>query len=84
MAVVWGAEMGPRDASTVGAGAVGLETGVAASDEVSADFFSRVGGVSVVECLPVVHGGIARNSSNVRTRGLQHFQPDHLSVYWVI
>lgn len=30
---------------------------------------------STVECLPVVHGGMARNSSNVRTRGLQHFQP---------
>lgn len=30
---------------------------------------------SVVECLPVVQGGIERNSSNVKTRGLQHFQP---------
>ena len=30
---------------------------------------------SIVECLPVVHGGISRNSSNVKTRGLQHFQP---------
>ena len=30
---------------------------------------------STVECLPVVHGGIERNSSKVRTRGLQHFQP---------
>jgi len=28
-----------------------------------------------VECLPVVHGGMARNSSKVRTRGLQHFHP---------
>ena len=27
-------------------------------------------------CLPVVQGGIERNSSKVRTRGLQHFQPD--------
>lgn len=35
-----------------------------------------VAGVSsTVECLPVVHGGIERNSSKVRTRGLQHFQP---------
>ncbi len=41
--------------------------------------FSRAGGRSVVECLPVVHGGIDRNSSNVRTRGLQHFQPVQLS-----
>lgn len=30
---------------------------------------------SIVECLPLVQGGIVRNSSNVRTRGLQHFQP---------
>lgn len=30
---------------------------------------------STVECLPVVQGGIVRNSSKVRTRGLQHFQP---------
>jgi len=28
-----------------------------------------------VLCLPVVHGGMERNSSKVRTRGLQHFQP---------
>jgi hypothetical protein len=35
---------------------------------------------STVECLPVVHGGMVKNSSNVRTRVLQHFQPaDHLS-----
>ena len=30
---------------------------------------------STAECLPVVHGGIERNSSKVRTRGLQHVQP---------
>lgn len=36
---------------------------------------SGAGVSSVVECLPVVQGGIERNSSNVRTRGLQHFQP---------
>ena len=30
---------------------------------------------STVECLPVVQGGMERNSSNVRTRGLQHVQP---------
>lgn len=34
------------------------------------------GGVSsTVECFPVVQGGIERNSSNVKNRGLQHFQP---------
>jgi hypothetical protein len=38
---------------------------------------SGVGVSSTSECLPVVQGSIARNSSNVRTRGLQHFQPIH-------
>lgn len=39
------------------------------------------GGVSsIVECLPVVQGGIDRNSSKVRTRGLQHFQPIHSAI----
>lgn len=31
-----------------------------------------------MECTPVVQGGIERNSSKVRTRGLQHFQPEAL------
>ena len=69
----WGAETGPRDASGVGVDGL-LETGVAAS-EGSTAFFSSVGGMSVVECLPVVHGGMFMNSSKVRKRGLQHFQP---------
>jgi hypothetical protein len=30
---------------------------------------------STVEWCPVVQGGMERNSSKVRTRGLQHFQP---------
>jgi hypothetical protein len=34
-----------------------------------------VGVSSKVECLPVVQGGSARNSSKVKTRGLQHFHP---------
>lgn len=38
---------------------------------------SGAGVSSTSECLPVVQGSIARNSSNVRTRGLQHFQPTH-------
>jgi len=63
--------MGPREASA--AGVIGLEIEV--SSEASACFFSIVGGRSVVECLPVVQGGMERNSSKVRTRGLQHFQP---------
>ena len=36
---------------------------------------SGAGVSSTVECLPVVHGGMERNSSKVRTRGLQHFHP---------
>lgn len=31
---------------------------------------------STLECTPVVHGGMAKNSSNVKTRGLQHFHPE--------
>ena len=34
---------------------------------------ARMGAVE--ECLPVVQGGMVRNSSKVRTRGLQHCQP---------
>ena len=37
---------------------------------------SGTGVSSTVECLPVVHGGMERNSSKVKTRGLQHFQPE--------
>lgn len=38
-------------------------------------FGGGAGVSSTVECLPVVHGGIVKNSSKVSTRGLQHFQP---------
>lgn len=42
--------------------------------------FGSGGGVSsTVLCFPVVHGGMERNSSKVRTLGLQHRQPG----YWV-
>lgn len=41
---------------------------------------SGAGVSSTVECLPVVHGGMARNSSKVKTRGLQHFQPGAISL----
>lgn len=75
VAVGWGAEMGPREAS--GVGVLVFNIGVALSDTSCPPcFFSICGGWSVVECLPVVQGGIERNSSKVRTRGLQHFQPD--------
>lgn len=50
---------------------IGAAGAGASSDAVGAD----AGVSSTVECLPVVHGDIERNSSNVRTRGLQHFQP---------
>jgi hypothetical protein len=39
---------------------------------------------STVECLPVVHGGMERNSSKVRTRGLQHFQPVRVKSEYVL
>jgi hypothetical protein len=56
------------------------------AESVAAEFgsgwdFSRAGGRSVVECLPVVQGGMDRNSSKVRTRGLQHFQPIQVVTY---
>ena len=46
--------------------------------------FSGTGVSSTSECLPVVQGSIARNSSKVRTRGLQHFQPGRLELAWEI
>lgn len=45
------------------------------ASEAAVDFFTICGGWSVVECFPVVHGGMERNSSKVRTRGLQQLQP---------
>lgn len=42
---------------------------------------SGMGVSSTVLCLPVVHGGMLRNSSKVRTRGLQHFQPGEHQHY---
>ena len=74
----WGAEMGARDEAADVSG-VGVES--VAAELGSGWDFSRAGGRSVVECLPVVQGGIDRNSSKVRTRGLQHFQPIGLSKY---
>lgn len=37
---------------------------------------SGAGVSSTVQWRPVVQGGMVMNSSNVRTRGLQHFQPE--------
>lgn len=50
---------------------VGAEMGISAG----AGFGASTGVSSTVLCFPVVQGGIAMNSSKVRTRGLQHFQP---------
>lgn len=79
MAGACGAATGAREACGAGAGDGG-EGDATAGEESTASpcFFSIVGGRSVVECLPVVHGVMERNSSNVRTRGLQHFQPVEL------
>lgn len=64
------AGLGSRGASSV---AIGFGGGTFSSAFESAGSGSGVSSTS--ECLPVVHGGIERNSSKVRTRGLQHFQP---------
>ena len=49
--------------------------GTAVGSSFGTGFSGGLGVSSTVECLPVVHGGIERNSSNVKTRGLQQFQP---------
>lgn len=74
--------MGARGASTASERVEGVadeEDGEEEEEEeMSASapvFFSIWGGCSVVLCFPVVQGGIVRNSSKVRTRGLQHFHP---------
>lgn len=78
----WGA--GARDCAGVAWGRRGvversmppLETGLGGGGTFSVSGLdSGCGMSSTVECLPVVQGRILRNSSNVRHRGLQHFQP---------
>lgn len=59
---------------------VGVGAGASGASELGLGV-SGAGVSSTVECFPVVHGGIARNSSKVRTRGLQHFQPVKASTY---
>lgn len=67
--LVCGATIGARAAS-------GLESdSESVAVVISGWVFSTFGGKSVVLCLPVVQGSMVRNSSKVRTRGLQHFQP---------
>jgi hypothetical protein len=68
-AAVAGAGFGRRGVGT--GAALGCGGGAAGA----ASSAGGAGESSIVECLPVVHGGIDMNSSKVRTRGLQHFQP---------
>src|SRR3569833_3170845 len=63
-----GVTMGAR--GMAGSSCVGVDV-----PEAGASFFSICGGRSVVLCFPSVHGGMVMNSSNVSTRGLQHFHP---------
>ena len=58
--------------TAIGLGAAG--SGLRSDSKGAAAGFG-VGVSSTVECKPVVHGGMERNSSNVKTRGLQHVQP---------
>lgn len=76
----WGSRDGavvPLLASVVVPTGVGAGIGVASGSALGG---SGTGTSSVVECFPVVQGGIDRNSSKVRTRGLQHFQPERASI----
>lgn len=59
---------------------IGFGGGAVFSSEVLLSTCSGSGVSSTVECFPVVHGGISRNSSKVRTRGLQHFQPIRMNL----
>ena len=67
--VDWGARIGKDALSDT---SIGLGGGINVSSVVG---FGGAGVSSTVECLPVVHGGMDKNSSKVRTRGLQQFQP---------
>lgn len=73
-----GAATGSLAFEAADTGVAGLDSEGAGISAVSICFFSTAGGRSVVLCLPVVHGGMVRNSSKVKTRGLQHFQPGNV------
>lgn len=75
VAVGCGAAAAATGAREDEASETGLVVGTGLSPMLSPCFFSMAGGMSVVLCLPVVQGWMERNSSKVRTRGLQHFQP---------
>jgi hypothetical protein len=59
-----------------GGGSAACATASSCATSADTSFFSILGGRSVVLCRPSVHGGMLRNSSKVRTRGLQHFHPE--------
>ena len=71
-----GASLGDVIGLLVGTTAAGTAVG----SSFGVGFSGGLGVSSTVECLPVVHGGIERNSSKVKTRGLQQFQPVDRSV----
>ena len=70
----WGARGGGKfwtfPLVAIGFGGGGVSSG---TSDVGGD--STLGVSSTMEWVPVVQGGIERNSSNVKNRGLQHFQP---------
>jgi hypothetical protein len=70
----WGAR---KDAVTLLVMGTGFLVGGAGSGSVDC-LGSGAGVSSTVECFPVAHGGIERNSSKVRTRALQHCHPELL------
>lgn len=66
---------GPGKLKTLPLVAMGFAEGGASSGDSDGRGGSGFGVSSMVECFPVVQGSIERNSSNVKNRGLQHFQP---------
>lgn len=71
---------GPRGKAGPGEVPAVAVTSLSRAGSEGASFFSIWGGKSVVLCFPVVQGSISRNSSKVKTRGLQHFHPVPSSV----
>lgn len=66
---------GTREFKTLPSMAIGFGGGGTFSKTSDDGGGSGLGVSSMVECFPVVQGGIERNSSKVKNRGLQHFQP---------
>ena len=66
-----GEKAGRGGSAVTGLGGAGTSSAFVAVDSLA----GSAGVSSTVEWVPVVQGAIFRNSSKVRTRGLQHFQP---------